>query len=592
VPNGIGGVPDNLIAAQDWNTYKIHIVTPVIDTLNGDSDGLGPLRRVIQETLQYTDGQHLRWLPDADKRCREAERSLEHLRLLVKDHDAAQITKEESRKTRLREQQEAKGGADFRRKLAQIKDRFVAYHADPNTQRRGYALEEILHDLFLLFELHPRGPFKRTGEQIDGAFMLDRDHFLLEAKWQTKPVILNDLRDLDGAVGSSLDNTLGLFVSLNGFSEQALSGYIQGSRPRIVCMDGQDLMAVKPWYQVVAPREDLREGKPLDASEFAVHLDQVRDGRAHDDYQIPERFFAKTFPTTNLTALAGEVVRRLSGIRTQANAVFNMTTQFGGGKTHALTLLYHLAKGGPAAKSWSGVDKILEKAEVKEIPYAEVGVFVGTEFDSLSGRGGKNGEPLRRTPWGELAWQIGGKEAFKVVAEHEKQGIAPSAEVIRKFLPKDKPTLILMDELMNYVSRNRKSGLAAQLYNFLQNLSEEARGQKNVVLCASIPASEFEMNAEDHADYDRFKKLLDRLGKPVIMSAETETSEIIRRRLFDWDGLTRDAEKTIVEYAEWTGQHRNQMRKSTWLSQIACVRVKNAQFSGGIPTASANKEAQ
>lgn len=320
-------------------------------------------------------------------------------------------------------------------------------------------------------------------------------------------------------------------------------------------------MALKPWYDVVKPREDLREGKPLDASEFAVHLDQVRDGRAHDDYQKPERFFAKTVLTTNLTALAGEVVRRLNGVKTQANAVFNMTTQFGGGKTHALTLLYHLAKGGDKAQSWEGVDKILAKGAVTTVPIAETAVFVGTEFDSVKGRGGSNGEPLRRTPWGEIAWQLGGKAAFKAVEEHEKQQIAPSAEVIREFLPKDKPALILLDELMNYVSRNRKSGLASQLYNFLQNLSEEARGQSRVVVCASIPASELEMSAEDHTDYDRFKKLLDRLGKPIIMSSDAETSEIIRRRLFEWEpgGLSRDAEKTVGEYAEWVTEKRNQI---------------------------------
>ena len=77
--------------------------------------------------------------------------------------------------------------------------------------------------------------------------------------------------------------------------------------------------------------------------------------------------------------------------------------------------------------------------------------------------------------------------------------VAPAGEVIRKFLPKDKPALILVDELLNYISRNRKSGLATQLYNFIQNLSEEARGNDNVVLVASIPASEMEMSAEDQA---------------------------------------------------------------------------------------------
>ncbi len=102
-------------------------------------------------------------------------------------------------------------------------------------------------------------------------------------------------------------------------------------------------MALQPWFKVVYPREDLREGKPPDASDFAVHLDQVRDGRANPDYQDPAWFFSKTYLANSLLSVASEAVRRLSGIKTETSAVFNMTTQFGGGKTHALTLLYHMA---------------------------------------------------------------------------------------------------------------------------------------------------------------------------------------------------------------------------------------------------------
>lgn len=331
-------------------------------------------------------------------------------------------------------------------------------------------------------------------------------------------------------------------------------------------------MALKPWYTVIQPREDLREGKPLDASEFAVHLDQVRDGRAPKVYQKPEEFFDRTYLTQNLTGLAAEVIRRLSGINTEANAVFNLATQFGGGKTHALTLLYHLAKNGPTANGWRGVQKLIERAEIKAVPQAEVAVFVGTEFDSITGRGGNDGTPLRRTPWAEIAWQLGGQAGFKAVAAHEEQLIAPAGDVIRQFLPKDKPCLILMDELMNYISRNRKSGLGSQLYNFLQNLSEEARGHDNVVLAISIPASELEMSAEDQQDYMRFRKLLDRLGKAVMMSSEGEASEIIRRRLFEWDEqavtaegkilLNREATQTCQAYANWVIEQRSQL--PTW----------------------------
>lgn len=190
------------------------------------------------------------------------------------------------------------------------------------------------------------------------------------------------------------------------------------------------------------------------------------------------------------------------------------------------------------------------------------------------GRGGDDGTPHRKTPWGEIAFQLSGEDGFNVVAEHEKRQVAPAGEVIRKFIPQNHPCLILMDELLNYISRNRKSGLGTQLYNFIQNLSEEARGNDKMVLVISIPASELEMTVEDRSDYERFKKMLDRLGKAVIMSAESETSEIIRRRLFEWDSryvngdgkilLTNDAITTCNEYADWLNDNRPQI--PSWFS--------------------------
>ncbi len=124
--------------------------------------------------------------------------------------------------------------------------------------------------------------------------------------------------------------------------------------------------------------------------------------------------------TTNLLGLGSEALRRLSGIKTETSAIFNLATQFGGGKTHALTMLYHLANAGRKAEKWTGVDRLMAKAGVEKIPTAAVATFVGTEFDSVTGRGGDDGTPQRRTPWGEIAWQLGGKATFAVVAEHER----------------------------------------------------------------------------------------------------------------------------------------------------------------------------
>lgn len=329
-------------------------------------------------------------------------------------------------------------------------------------------------------------------------------------------------------------------------------------------------MKLKPWYDVVKPREDLREGKPLDASEFAVHLDKVRLGTAPKDYRDAASFFDRTFLTENLTSLGAEVMRRLSGITTETSAVFNMTTQFGGGKTHALTLLYHLARQGSNANGFRGVGKILERAGIQTIPdHCAVAVFVGTEFDSVTGRGGDDGTPRRRTPWGELAWQLGGEESFAHVAQHDADFIEPKGDVIEKFLPSDRPCLILMDEVLNYISTYRDRGWHNKLYNFIQALSETVRGRRNAVLVGSIPASELSYTDKDEADQQRLKNLLDRLGKAVIVSVESETSEIIRRRLFEWDEravtpdgrvtLSKDADDTCRAYAEWVQEHRQQL---------------------------------
>ncbi|MBP7427878.1 MAG: ATP-binding protein [Candidatus Hydrogenedentes bacterium] len=334
---------------------------------------------------------------------------------------------------------------------------------------------------------------------------------------------------------------------------------------------------LKPWYKVVTPREDLREGRPLDASEFAVHLDHIREGQAHADYQDPVRFFQRTFLTKNLLAVTAEVQRRLSGITTEASAVYNMTTQFGGGKTHALALLYHLAKVGGAAKSFAGVPAILQKAGVGDVPEAHVGIFVGTRFSLLKGIGGDDGTPKRKTPWGELAWQLGGKDSYEAIREYDEQGIAPSGSDIRAMIPKDKPSLLLIDEVMNYICGERKTKRAGEMYRFLMNLSEEITGINRAVAVVSIPASELEMTADDEADYSRLKKMLDRKGKPVIMSAENEMAEIIRRRLFEWDMraitadgrvmLNQDAVAACKEYADWVQDHRNQI--PSWFTDHA-----------------------
>ena len=238
------GVDQSLINAQDWDRYKYLILSPIVDRLNVSEDGLGPLRRILQETLRYKDCQHLLRFSNGKALKADAEQTVAHLRELIETHDAAKVSEEEEKDARRRRIEEAKKEKFFQNKLTALHSDYMSLYGKQDESERGYDLEVLLNKLFTLFELAPHSPFRRKGEQIDGAFVLDREHFLLEAKWQKAKCNLADLRDLDGAVSSSLDNTLGLFLSISGVTEQALSGYVEGNRPRLICMDGADLMLV------------------------------------------------------------------------------------------------------------------------------------------------------------------------------------------------------------------------------------------------------------------------------------------------------------------------------------------------------------
>lgn len=314
---------------------------------------------------------------------------------------------------------------------------------------------------------------------------------------------------------------------------------------------------LQPWHKAVTPREDLRKGEPLDASEFAIDLEEVIRGTAHPNYTDPELFFSCNCFTERLKKMASQTLKRLSGEVVGTSPVINLITPFGGGKTHALTLLYHLAKNGDSSLKWSGVEEFLSEAGLTSVPRASVAVFVGDRFDAVYGREG------RLTPWGEIAWQLGGNEAYKAIEEHDRNRVAPSGEAIERILPLDRPVLILMDEVLKYMSVGRAvsagdSTLASQFYNFLSSLNEAISRRRGASLVTSLPKSTMEMTPEDEQDFARLCHLLGRKDWPIILTEGAEIAEIVRRRLFE-DIAEKEKKGAAQEYGKWAIEHREQL---------------------------------
>src|SRR5437016_6489312 len=232
---------------------------------------------------------------------------------------------------------------------------------------------------------------------------------------------------------------------------------------------------VTPWREVARPHNDIIEGR-FDPSVFAVNIYSVYRGKAPPDYQRPDRLFARTYLTRGLKDLLSSVLRRLSG-QSNAEAVSDLVTSFGGGKTHALLCLYHIATTGQPAAKWTGINELLEEAGLKQLPKARVAVLSGEDLDPTQGEKGAPGEPTRLTMWGELAWQLGGQQAFELVKENDQKRTPPSAEIITRILSLNTANLILIDEALRYVSRARgiavhETSLASQTLNFFLALTE------------------------------------------------------------------------------------------------------------------------
>lgn len=233
-----------VIANVDWSNYKRQIVSDIIDILYADQNKyLGDIRRLIHEVCKMNSYRHLEQLDDGKRKANEAKNAVEVLRKIVEDHD--EKVKEEKEIVRKRQEAIARiqSSQAVLQKLESIKNSYFKIVSSSIPQNRGFELEKILYDMFSLFDLDPKASFRNVGEQIDGAFTLEGTDYLFEAKWQKNLVDAADLDSFNGKINRKLDNTLGLFLSINGFSEDAVRIHSTG-RSTILLMDGVDLMAV------------------------------------------------------------------------------------------------------------------------------------------------------------------------------------------------------------------------------------------------------------------------------------------------------------------------------------------------------------
>jgi len=324
---------------------------------------------------------------------------------------------------------------------------------------------------------------------------------------------------------------------------------------------------MEPWYKVATLRKEVREGRSFNPDEFAIALEQVVAGTAPEDYRDPVQFFARTFFTRALREHAGMVLRRLSGKTENAAPVLTLITQFGGGKTHTLTTLYHLAMNGDAVAGYDGVANLVREAGVASVPKAKVAVFVGNAWDP---------SPGRETPWIDIARQLAGDKGVDSLGETAKTTPPGTDAITRVFQVAGGPVLLLFDEVLNFLNRHR--GSADAFYAFIQNLTVAMTGTTHSACVISLPRSQVEMTEWDQEWQERISKVVRRVAKDLIANDETEISEVVRRRLFQDLGSEKVRKNVARAYGDWCFERRAQLPPEWTAVDSASTEAKSREF--------------
>lgn len=311
-------------------------------------------------------------------------------------------------------------------------------------------------------------------------------------------------------------------------------------------------MTLKPWREIITPHKDVLEGT-FKQSEFAADLTQVASGNATPEYADPEKFFARTFITEGMRLLLRSVAQRLSG--NGGDPVIQLQTSFGGGKTHTLLAVYHLAKRQVSTLKLNGIPTILDQAGITDLPKAKVAVLDGIRLSPSQPR--KYNSTVVNTLWGELAWQLGGEAAFSTVEKADRDGTSPGKETLSNLFKMAAPCVILVDELVAFIrqletGKSYPAGTFASNLSFVQALTEAMKAVPNAILLASLPESELEAGGSSGKlaldSLEKYFARVESVWKPV---ATEEAFEIVKRRLFDGQGDRSEVEKVCRAFFDY-----------------------------------------
>ncbi|KMJ43862.1 hypothetical protein AB204_17410 [Xenorhabdus khoisanae] len=182
----------------------------------------------------------LRNWEDSAQKTQDAHKAVNELKVYLKQqNEESQSKKERSEiKARVRvERERIQRSLTDRGKLQQLLEDM---NLRVGTQEGGYEFEEWFYQLLNFCEIQNRKPYKIDGRQIDGSLTYEGTTYLVELKFTKDQSGAQEIDSLKAKVNKMADNTMGIMVSISGYSSVAISE-ASGSKTTLIIMDASHL---------------------------------------------------------------------------------------------------------------------------------------------------------------------------------------------------------------------------------------------------------------------------------------------------------------------------------------------------------------
>jgi predicted AAA+ superfamily ATPase len=303
------------------------------------------------------------------------------------------------------------------------------------------------------------------------------------------------------------------------------------------CEKGPNAMGVKAGC---TPRDDVLQGE-LDDAIFAASFDKLIRGEGATIYREPAQFFRNTHPTAALSKLCRDVLERLATTH-EGGAVIRLSTGFGGGKTHALMALWHLAQN--ISDPTMGAEFLPPTGRPARVRVVGIDAE-GAGYPMFA----RHGDQEARSLAAELAFRFGGPSALNALGETNSAAASPDASTIEAMLPPG-PTLILLDELVLYMGKLTDQEVG-NLIGFLRTLMTAVVGRTQAVLLITDPKNQ-PADARNAARLASLARIIEQqTGRQatVVEPIGDETAQVIKRRLFDQVDPAAAAKASVEHFA-------------------------------------------